>query len=108
MRAPRTVSFAATSKTGPARLIPFTVLAQLAPLATHELHLFVSVALTVTGPALHLYRPLHEMVVEERVKYRELTEMQARRQMRFYGFCATTITIVGVTLLTGLVIRALT
>jgi hypothetical protein len=82
--------------------------AQLASLAAHELHLFVSVALTITGPALHLYRPLHEMVVEERVKYRELTETQARRQMRFYGFCATAVTVVGVTLLTGLVVRALT
>lgn len=80
---------------------------QLASLAAHELHLFVSVALTLTGPALHLYRPLHEMVVEERVKYRELTELQARRQMRFYGFCATAVTIVGVTLLAGLVYRSL-
>jgi hypothetical protein len=42
------------------------------------------------------------------VKYRELTETQARRQMRFYGFCATAVTVVGVTLLTGLVVRALT
>ena len=56
--------------------------------------------LTLGGLVLHLYRPRHQMHVEERVKDSRMTEDEARRQMKFYQICAPFVTLVGVALLT--------
>jgi hypothetical protein len=65
-----------------------------------EIGIAVAIMLTMVGVALHLYRPRHQMSVEERVKDAKMTEDEARRQMRFYAWCAPAVTSVGIVLLT--------
>lgn len=64
-----------------------------------EAGMAVAIVLTMAGLALHLYLPRHQMSVEERVKDGNMTETEARRQMRFYRWCAPVVTLLGVALL---------
>ena len=59
----------------------------------------MAITLTMAGLGLQLYLPRHQMSVEERVKDSQMTEVEARRQMRFYRRCAPTVTLLGVALL---------
>jgi hypothetical protein len=59
----------------------------------------VAVTLTLTGMALHWHLPRHRMSMEERMKDGKLTEEQAQRQLRFYGWCAPIATLLGVLVL---------
>jgi|GEM_PF-2670434 len=73
--------------------------AQVTTLKFDEISLVLAILLTMTGLALQLYLPRHEMTVEERVKDSKLTETEARRQVRFYRRMAPTVTLIGVGLL---------
>jgi hypothetical protein len=59
----------------------------------------LSLMLTALGPLLLAYLPRHRMSVEERVKDSLMTETEARRQIRFFRFCAPVATLVGTALL---------
>lgn len=59
--------------------------------------------LLLTGAILHTFAPHHRMIVEERVKDREMSEIEARRQIGFLRWSAPTMTILGALLTTLLV-----
>lgn len=75
------------------------VLAEWSPSLLDEAGVFVAVLLTVTGLALQLYRPRHQMSVEERVKDSKMTEEEARRQMQFFARLVPMVSALGVLLL---------
>jgi hypothetical protein len=64
-----------------------------------EVGVAVATLLTMGGLVLQLYRPRHQMHVEERVKDSRMTEDEARRQIKFYEICAPIVTVLGVVLL---------
>lgn len=63
-----------------------------------------AILLTLTGMALHWHLPRHRMSMEERMKDGKMTEEEARRQMRFYGWCAPIATVAGVVVLVAVLI----
>ena len=63
------------------------------------LPLVAPLVLALAGPALHLYLPRHRDAVEECVKDNEMTDAEARRQMRFYRWSAPILTTLGGALL---------
>jgi hypothetical protein len=76
-----------------------TILAHVHSPLLDEVGIAVAVMLTLVGLGLHLYRQRHQISVEERVKDAKMTEDQARRQMRFFSFCAPAATSLGMALL---------
>lgn len=79
--------------------LPGTVLAQVAERYFDEAGIIAAILLTVTGMILHWHLPRHRMETEERMKDGKLTEDEARRQIRFYGWCAPIATGAGVLVL---------
>ena len=77
----------------------FSVMAQISSAFFDEVGMACAILLTLAGLALHVYRPNHRMMVEERMKDNKLTETEARRQMRFYAWCAPSVTFLGAGLL---------
>ncbi len=77
----------------------YPVIVQISSLFFDEVGLACAILLTLAGLALHLYRPNHRMMVEERMKDNKLSEAEARRQMGFYAWCAPTVTVLGAGLL---------
>ena len=51
--------------------------------------------LLLTGALLHTYAPHHQMIVEERVKDRQMSEAEARRQMTFVRWSVPTMVVLG-------------
>ena len=78
---------------------PICLLAQTQALILGEVGVVVAVLITLTGIVLQLYGARHRMSVEERVKDSKMTEDEARRQIKFYSYCAPIVTLIGVTLL---------
>ena len=74
-------------------------LAQALARIFNEVGIGAAIVLTVTGMALHWHLPRHRMSMEERVKDGKLTDGEARRQLRFYSWCAPIATLLGVALL---------
>jgi hypothetical protein len=64
-----------------------------------EIGLGVAVVLTLIGMAMFWHAPRQRMSLEEHVKDGDLTEDEARRQLRFYAWCAPLATMAGVVLL---------
>lgn len=86
--------FSSVTNIGPAGL-----LAQTQALILDEMGVVVAVLITLTGIVLQFYGARHRMSVEERVKDSKMTEDEARRQIRFYSYCAPIVTLIGATLL---------
>ena len=61
-----------------------------------EIGIGAAIVLTIAGMAMHWHLPRHRMSMEERVKDGKLTDEEARRQLRFYGWCAPVATLLGV------------
>lgn len=74
-------------------------LAQVSSALLDEIGIGAAVLLTIAGIALHLYRPVHRMSVEERVKDSRITEEEARRQIEFLRLWAPLVTLLGVAVL---------
>ena len=55
-----------------------------------------AILLTLIGMVLHWHLPRHRMSMEERMKDGKMTEEEARRQIRFYGWCAPIATVAGI------------
>lgn len=64
-----------------------------------EIGLGAAVLLTLIGMAMFWHAPRQRMSLEEHVKDGDLTEDEARRQLRFYEWCAPLATMAGVVLL---------
>lgn len=58
-----------------------------------------AILLAITGMVLQWRLPRHRMSVEERAKDGDMTEDEARRQIRFYRICATLVTFLGILVL---------
>lgn len=80
------------------------MLAQAAPRYFDEAGIGAAILLTLTGMALHWHLPRHRMSMEERMKDGKLTEEEARRQIRFYSWCAPIATVVGVVVLVAVLV----
>lgn len=78
---------------------PAVLLAQAQALILDEVGVVIAVLITLTGIVLQFYGARHRMSVEERVKDSKMTEDEARRQIRFYSYCAPIVTLIGATLL---------
>ena len=72
------------------------MLAQPATKLFDEIGIGAAIVLTIAGMAMHWHLPRHRMSMEERVKDGKLTDEEARRQLRFYGWCAPVATLLGV------------
>jgi hypothetical protein len=57
--------------------------------------------LTFVGMVLHWQLPRQRMAMEERMKDGKLTEMQARRRLKIFHWCAPVVTLTGIALLLG-------
>jgi hypothetical protein len=75
------------------------MLAQAPSKVFEEAGIGAAILLTVAGVVLHWHLPRHRMSMEERMKDGKLTEEEARRQLRFYGWCAPLTTLLGVVVL---------
>ena len=75
------------------------VFAQATNRVFDEVGIGAAILLTLLGTALHWHLPRHRMSMEERMKDGKMTEDEARRQIRFYGWCAPIATVVGVVVL---------
>ena len=80
------------------------VLAQATPRYFDELGIGAAILLTMTGMALHWHLPRHRMSMEERMKDGKMSEEEARRQIRFYAWCAPIATVVGVVVLVAVLL----
>lgn len=69
-----------------------------------ELGLAIAMVLTFAGMVLHWQLPRQRMSMEERMKDGKLTEMQARRRLRIFHWCAPAITLMGIFLLLGVML----
>ena len=72
------------------------IAAQLALKMFDEVGIVAAILLAIAGMVLNWQAPRHRMTLEERVKDGKLTEDEARRQVRFYAWCAPTATTLGV------------
>ena len=72
------------------------LLAQAPARLINEAGIAAAIVLTVTGMAMSWHLPRHRMSMEERVKDGKLTEAEAERRLRFYGWCAPVATLLGV------------
>ena len=84
------------------KVAPPLVSALLAQATTRyfdEAGIGAAILLTLTGMALHWHLPRHRMSTEEHMKDGKLTEAEARRQIRFYSWCAPIATVAGVAVL---------
>lgn len=81
--------------------LPLThaVLAQAAPRYFDEIGIGAAILLTLVGMILHWHLPRHRMSTEERMKDGKITEEEARRQLRFYSWCAPIATVLGIVVL---------
>ena len=81
--------------------VPLTgaLLAQATPRYFDEAGIGAAILLTLTGMMLHWHLPRHRMSMEERMKDGKMTEDEARRQIRFYSWCAPIATVAGVVVL---------
>ena len=61
----------------------------------------VAMVLTFLGMVLHWQLPRQRMAMEERMKDGKLTEMQARRRLKIFHWCAPAVTLTGIVLLLG-------
>lgn len=75
---------------------PAAILVQESSSLVDEVGIVAAVVLTITGMALHWHLPRHRMSMEERLKDGKMTEAEARRQVRFYSWCAPVATLLGV------------
>ncbi len=66
------------------------------PLLFDEIGVWGALILTLTGTACHAFLPRLRMKVEEDAKDRRLTVDDACRRIRFYGVCASFMTVTGV------------
>ncbi len=73
--------------------------AQITPRYFEEAGIGAAILLTVTGMLLHWHLPRHRMSVEEQMKDGKMTEEEARRQIKFYTWCAPIATVAGVIVL---------
>jgi len=80
------------------------VLAQATPRYFDEAGIGAAILLTLTGMVLHWHLPRHRMSMEERMKDGNLSEDEARRQIRFYSWCAPIATISGVVVLIAVLV----
>ena len=64
-----------------------------------EVGVGAAILLTVAGVIMHWHLPRHRMSMEERVKDGNVTEEEARRQLKFYSWCAPAATMLGVAML---------
>jgi len=79
---------------------PVTKMLALAPTKMFdEVGVGAAILLTMAGVIMHWHLPRHRMSMEEHVKDGDLTAEEARRQLRFYGWCAPLATLVGVAVL---------
>ena len=58
-----------------------------------------AIALTLSGIILNAYLPQLQTTLEEDAKDSKITNDEARRKIRFYGRCASLMTLVGVLVL---------
>ncbi len=86
--------------------LPLTsaVLAQVTTRYFDEAGIGAAILLTLTGMVLHWHLPRHRMSTEEHMKDGKLTEVEARRQIRFYSWCAPIATVAGVVVLIAVLI----
>ena len=75
------------------------ILAQGSSKLFDEIGISAAIVLTVVGMAMHWHLPRHRMSMEERMKDGKMTEAEARRQLRFYSWCAPIATLLGVAVL---------
>ena len=75
------------------------ILAQGSSKLFDEIGISAAIVLTVVGMVMHWHLPRHRMSMEERMKDGKLTEAEARRQLRFYSWCAPIATVIGVAVL---------
>ena len=73
--------------------------AQVTPRNFDEIGIGAAILLTLTGMILHWHLPRHRMSMEERMKDGKMTDEEARRQIRFYSWCAPIATVSGVVVL---------
>jgi hypothetical protein len=78
--------------------------AQITPRYFEEAGIGAAILLTVTGMLLHWHLPRHRMSVEERMKDGKMTEDEARRQIKFYTWCAPIATVMGVIVLVAVLL----
>lgn len=64
-----------------------------------EMGITAAILLAIIGMVLHWRMPRHRMSVEEQVKDGDLSEDEARRQIRFYSVCAPLVTMLGIVVL---------
>lgn len=75
------------------------VLAQVTPRYFDEIGIGAAILLTLTGMVLHWHLPRHRMSTEEQMKDGKITDEEARRQIRFYSWCAPIATVSGIVVL---------
>ena len=92
--------------TPPLQTAPLTgvILAQSTARYFDEAGIGAAIILTITGMVLHWHLPRHRMSMEERMKDGQMTEEEARRQIRFYSWCAPIATVAGVLVLIAVLI----
>jgi hypothetical protein len=81
--------------------VPLTaiLLAQATARFFDEAGIGAAILLTMIGVVLHWHLPQHRTSLEERMKDNKLTDEEARRQLRFYSWCASVATVLGVVVL---------
>jgi hypothetical protein len=89
----------ASQKFLPALPLAGVTLAQSTTRFFDEAGIGAAILLTLTGMVLHWHLPRHRMSTEERMKDGKMTETEARRQIKFYGWCAPIVTVTGVLVL---------
>ena len=75
------------------------VLAQETTRYFDEAGIGAAILLTVTGMILHWHLPWPRMSTDEQMKDGKLTVEEARRQIRFYSWCAPIATVAGILVL---------
>ena len=63
-----------------------------------------AILLTVARMVLRAYLPRHEMASEERMKEGKMTDVEAKRQRKFYSRCANVASLIGVAVLVAVLI----
>ncbi len=80
---------------------PEVLALQFAMPLQQEFGLAIAMVLTFVGMVLHWQVPRQRMAMEERMKDGKMTEMQARRRLKIFNWCAPAVTLTGIALLLG-------
>jgi hypothetical protein len=87
------------------QLPPGAMVALMLPMSLEEIGLAVGLAVTLLGVLLCWQVPHRRMSLEERVKDGKITEEQAYRRIRRLAWTGPVVTLVGVSLLCGVLLN---